>query len=387
MKMVKKIASVALAGVMSVCLFAGCNGQTGGNEKELVIGGSGPLTGGAAAYGQGVKNGAQLAVDEINAAGGVNGITLKLDFQDDESNAQKANNAYNVVKDNGAKVFMGTVTSGPCLSVVELTHEDNMFQITPSGSAIDCIKHDNAFRICFNDDNQGIASAKYIGSKQLASKIAVIYQSDIDYSTGIYNKFKEEAASQSFEIVSEQSFTTDSSTDFSVQLQKIKESGAELVFLPIYYKEASAILQQASKTDLQVKFFGCDGLDGIVQQLGNDAALAEGVMLLTPYVKNSTEEKSVKFTQAYLAKYSEETLNQFAADAYDAIYTIKAAMEKADVSDASISISDLCNKLSAAMTEITFDGVTGKITWDNKGEPTKDPKGMVIVNGEYSAMD
>lgn len=388
MKLVNKVVGTVLACTMAVSLLAACGSDTAGtNGKELIIGASGPLTGNTASYGQAVQKGAQLAVDEINAAGGVNGITLKLDFQDDENNAQKANNAYNIVKDNGAKVFMGTVTSGPCVSVVELAHEDNMFMITPSGTAVDCIKYDNAFRVCFNDPMQGTASAEYIATKQLGSRIGVIYDSSDVYSSGIFQAFKAEAANRGLEIVSEQAFTSSNNTDFSVALQKIKESNADLVFLPIYYKEASSILQQARDAGLSVKWFGCDGLDGVIGQLQDDAALAEGVMLLTPYAADSKEEKSAKFTQAYKDKYNGETPIQFAADAYDAIYAIKAAIEKAGIEDVSMSISDLCDQLKTAMTEITLEGVTGTITWSADGEPSKEPKGMVIQNGGYTAMD
>ena len=388
MKLVNKVVGTVLACTMAVSLLAACGSDTAGtNGKELIIGASGPLTGNTASYGQAVQKGAQLAVDEINAAGGVNGITLKLDFQDDENNAQKANNAYNIVKDNGAKVFMGTVTSGPCVSVVELSHEDNMFMITPSGTAVDCIKYDNAFRVCFNDPMQGTASAEYIATKQLGSKIGIIYDSSDVYSSGIFQAFKAEAANRGLEIVSEQAFTSSNNTDFSVALQKIKESNADLVFLPIYYKEASSILQQARDVGLSVKWFGCDGLDGVIGQLQDDAALAEGVMLLTPYAADSKEEKSAKFTQAYKDKYNGETPIQFAADAYDAIYAIKAAIEKAGIEDVSMSISDLCDQLKVAMTEITLEGVTGTITWSADGEPSKEPKGMVIQNGGYTAMD
>lgn len=388
MKLVNKVVGTVLACTMAVSLLAACGSDTAGtNGKELIIGASGPLTGNTASYGQAVQKGAQLAVDEINAAGGVNGITLKLDFQDDENNAQKANNAYNIVKDNGAKVFMGTVTSGPCVSVVELAQEDNMFMITPSGTAVDCIKYDNAFRVCFNDPMQGTASAEYIATKQLGSKIGIIYDSSDVYSSGIFQAFKAEAANRGLEIVSEQAFTSSNNTDFSVALQKIKESNADLVFLPIYYKEASSILQQARDAGLSVKWFGCDGLDGVIGQLQDDAALAEGVMLLTPYAADSKEEKSAKFTQAYKDKYNDETPIQFAADAYDAIYAIKAAIEKAGIEDVSMSISDLCDQLKVAMTEITLEGVTGTITWSADGEPSKEPKGMVIQNGGYTAMD
>lgn len=388
MKLVNKVVGTVLACTMAVSLLAACGSDTAGtNGKELIIGASGPLTGNTASYGQAVQKGAQLAVDEINAAGGVNGITLKLDFQDDENNAQKANNAYNIVKDNGAKVFMGTVTSGPCVSVVELAQEDNMFMITPSGTAVDCIKYDNAFRVCFNDPMQGTASAEYIATKQLGSKIGIIYDSSDVYSSGIFQAFKAEAANRGLEIVSEQAFTSSNNTDFSVALQKIKESNADLVFLPIYYKEASSILQQARDAGLSVKWFGCDGLDVVIGQLQDDAALAEGVMLLTPYAADSKEEKSAKFTQAYKDKYNGETPIQFAADAYDAIYAIKAAIEKAGIEDVSMSISDLCDQLKVAMTEITLEGVTGTITWSADGEPSKEPKGMVIQNGGYTAMD
>lgn len=388
MKLVNKVVGTVLACTMAVSLLAACGSDTAGtNGKELIIGASGPLTGNTASYGQAVQKGAQLAVDEINAAGGVNGITLKLDFQDDENNAQKANNAYNIVKDNGAKVFMGTVTSGPCVSVVELAQEDNMFMITPSSTAVDCIKYDNAFRVCFNDPMQGTASAEYIATKQLGSKIGIIYDSSDVYSSGIFQAFKAEAANRGLEIVSEQAFTSSNNTDFSVALQKIKESNADLVFLPIYYKEASSILQQARDAGLSVKWFGCDGLDGVIGQLQDDAALAEGVMLLTPYAADSKEEKSAKFTQAYKDKYNGETPIQFAADAYDAIYAIKAAIEKAGIEDVSMSISDLCDQLKTAMTEITLEGVTETITWSADGEPSKEPKGMVIQNGGYTAMD
>ena len=137
---------------------------------------------------------------------------------------------------------------------------------------------------------------------------------------------------------------------------------------------------------METKFFGCDGLDGLIGQLGDDVALADGVMLLTPFAADAQDEATVKFVTAYKAKYKDEVPTQFAADAYDAIYTIKAALEKADVKDASISASDLCDKLVPVMTEIEVKGVTGTMTWDSKGEPTKDPKAMVIENGAYKAM-
>ena len=384
----KKTLSLAVAALMLVSGLSGCGQKTENtsvSENTLVIGGIGPLTGAAATYGNAVKNGAALAVEEINAAGGVNGMMLKLDFEDDEHDAEKSVNAYNTLKDHGMKILMGTVTSVPCVAVADKTKEDNMFQLTPSGSSVDCIVNDNAFRVCFSDPNQGIASAQYIAENGVASKVAVIYNSSDVYSQGIYEKFAQEAEKRNIEIVAAEAFTKDSATDFTVQIQKIAESGAELVFLPIYYQEAALILTQADKAGLDVVFFGCDGLDGLIDQLGDNAALADGVMLLTPFAADAEDEKTVEFVKEYKAKYSDETPNQFAADGYDAIYIIKSALEDAGISDASIDVSELCDALKTSMTKITVDGVTGAMQWSADGEPTKEPKAMVIENGSYKA--
>jgi branched-chain amino acid transport system substrate-binding protein len=384
-KTTKRMLATLTAAVLTASCFASCSNQkTDGNT--LLIGGIGPLTGGAAVYGQAVKNGAELAIQEINEAGGVNGIKLAIDFQDDEHDPEKAVNAYNTLKDGEIKLLMGTVTSNPCIAVAEKAKEDNMFMLTPSGSAVKCTQYDNAFRICFNDPSQGNRSAQYIAENNLATKVAVIYDSSDAYSSGIYENFAAEAAARNIEIVEAQAFTSDSNTDFSVQIQKIQEAAPELVFLPIYYEEAALILKQADTAGLKVKFFGCDGLDGVVDQLGDDVALAEGVMLLTPFVTDENEA-SKAFTEAYKAAYDNQTPNQFAADAYDAIYTIKAALEKAGVTDPSISVHDLCEKLKAAMTEITVEGLTGTMTWTADGECSKEPKAMKIENGEYTALN
>ena len=387
----KKFLALVLTFAM-VFAFAACGqktetGKTDGDAANtLVIGGIGPVTGAAADYGIAVKNGAQLAVDEINAAGGVNGMKLELKFQDDEHDAEKSVNAYNTLKDDGMQALIGTVTSVPCIAVGAEAEKDNIFMLTPSGSAVDCIKGKNAFRICFSDPNQGAASATYIGENKLATKVAIIYDSSDVYSSGIKETFVAEAKNQGIEIVTEQAYTKDTATDFTVQLQKVKESGAELVFLPIYYQAAALILQQAKQTGLEAKFFGCDGLDGVIKQLGDDVALSDGVMLLTPFAADATDDATVKFVTAYKAAYNDAIPTQFAADGYDAVYTIKAALEKAGVTDASISASDLCDKIVSVMTEIEVKGVTGTMTWDASGEPTKDPKAMVIEDGAYKAM-
>lgn len=360
-------------------------GDVAGGEGTLKIGGIGPTTGDAAVYGLAVKNAAQLAVDEINAAGGVNGMMLELNFQDDESDAEKAVNAYNTLKDWNMQVLVGTVTSTPCIAVAEKSAADNIFQLTPSGSAVECITNDNAFRVCFSDPNQGKASAQYIGENSLATKVAVIYDSSSVYSSGIYETFAAEAANQSIEIVAAEAFTADSNKDFTVQLQKAKDSGAELLFLPIYYNEASLILAQAKTIGFAPTFFGCDGLDGILAVENFDTSLAEGVMLLTPFAADAEDDLTKNFVSTYDATYG-GIPNQFAADAYDAVYAIKAAAEKAGIT-ADMSASDICDAIKAAMTEITIDGLTGTgMTWTADGEPNKEPKAVKIVDGVYTAM-
>ena len=273
MKRFNKVFSAALASAMAVTMLAGCGdtapaatedaAQTENSGAEasaeateaeapaaegatFKIGAIGPLTGGAAAYGNAVVNGAQIAVDEINAAGGINGYQIEYRGEDDELNAEKSVNAYNSLKDWGMQILVGPTTSACSIAVSENTKNDNMFQLTPSGSAEECVKYDNVFRVCFSDPNQGIASAQYISDHKLATKVGVIYDNSDVYSSGIYQKFAEEAENRDFEIVSAEAYTQDNNTDFSVQLQKAKDAGAELVFLPIYYSDASLILTQAN---------------------------------------------------------------------------------------------------------------------------------------------
>ena len=393
----KKFLSAALAAAMAFSLVA-CGStpsSTAGSDPASAgtstagstagvfkIGGIGPTTGGAATYGNAVKNGAQIAVDEINALGGVQ---FELNFQDDENDVEKAMNAYNNLKDWGMQVLLGTVTTQPCLTVAPETAADNLFLLTPSASNPDVIAEDNAFQVCFTDPNQGIASADYIADNGLATKIAIIYDSSDAYSTGIRDKFVEEAANKGLEIVTNEAFTADSKTDFSVQVQKAKDTGAELVFLPIYYAEANLIIQEMDKQGFDAQIFGCDGLDGLLTIEGADLSLFEGVMLLTPFVADADDEATQAFVSKYQEKYG-EVPNQFAADAYDGIYTILAAIEQSGATP-DMDASTLCDALKAAMTEITVDGLTGEgMQWEATGEVNKAPRAMKIENGAYTAM-
>ena len=398
MKSLKRILAMSAAAAIAVSCFAGCSsnaatsgeGDANGTGKTIVIGGSGPLTGSAAQYGVGVKNAIELAVKEINAAGGVNGNTLKLVFEDDEADpGDKAVNAYNTLKDQGMQIFLGTVTTGSCLAVIDKSKADNIFQFTPSASAQDVIANDNCFQICFTDPNQGKASADYIADNKVATKVGVIYDSSDAYSSGIYNAFKKEAQAKGLELVSEQSFTKDSKTDFSAQIADCKNKGAELVFLPIYYQEASLILTQSNNVGYAPKFFGCDGLDGITSIENFDTALAEGVMLLTPFAADSKDQATQDFVKAYKEAYNGETPNQFAADAYDGVKILAKLIETQNITG-DMSASDICEKLKAGITasDFSFDGLTGTgMTWTAGGEVSKAPKAVVIKGGNYSALE
>ncbi len=376
--------TTAAAAADATTAAAGASSEAS-SDKVFKIGGIGPVTGAAAVYGLAVKNGAQIAVDEINADGGINGYQIEFNFQDDEHDAEKSVNAYNTLKDWGMQVLMGTVTSAPCVAVADKTNADNMFQITPSGSSVECAQNPNVFRVCFSDPDQGAASATYIAENKLVEKIAVIYDSSDVYSSGIYEKFAAEAANQGLEIVDAEAFTADSNKDFSTQLQKAKDAGADLVFLPIYYTEASLILKQADTMGYAPKFFGCDGMDGILQVENFDTKLAEGLMLLTPFAADAQDELTQKFVTSYKENYGETPI-QFAADAYDAIYAIKAAMEEADITPET-SVSDTCDKMKEAMLKIKVNGLTGEdMTWTEDGEPHKAPKAVKVVDGAYQAM-
>ncbi len=356
------------------------------SDAKFYIGGSGPLTGGAAQYGLAVERAGQIAVDEINANGGINGYQVVWLFEDDEHDAEKALNAYNTLKDQGLQIMVGTVTSGPCLSVVQATKDDNMFQITPSGSTQDITINDNVYRMCFSDPAQGEKSAQYISEHKLATKVGVIYDSSDSYSQGIYETFDKAAEGYGLEVVAAEAFTADSKTDFTTQLQKMKDAGAELLFMPFYYTEAALVLKQAKEMNYAPKFFGVDGMDGILTLEGFDTSLAEGVILLTPFSADATDDLTVNFVNSYKEKWN-EIPNQFAADAYDCLYVIKAAAEAANVTP-DMSVSDICEALKEGMKSVSINGVTGEdIHFSENGEPNKAPKAVVIENGAYKLAD
>ena len=389
----KKLFVVLLA-IMCMFSLTACGGNdsgettTGGSDTVTIkLGASGPLTGGAAVYGLAVKNAAQLAVDEINASDSK--IKFEFKMEDDMAEGEKAVTAYNTLYDWGMQASLFTVTSGSGAAVAGMYDEDKIFAITPSGSATDLVYTDSKnftgnFQMCFTDPNQGVASADYMAEKFADKKIGIIYKNDDVYSAGIYEKFVGEASVKGLNVVYSGAFDDSNATDFNTQLTAAQGAGADLVFMPIYYQPASLILTQANAMGYAPIFFGVDGMDGILSLEGFDTTLAEGLYLLTPFAADATDDLTVHFVTEFEANYG-DTPNQFAADAYDCVYAIKAALENIGVEN--IDADNLYDDLVAQFNTMSFDGLTGNdMTWAENGEVSKAPKAVIIENGVYVSV-
>ena len=390
----KKVLAMLMAALMVAAMFTGCSSSKPATETTAAaaaatagtvkIGMSGPLTGGASAYGLAVKAGMEVAVEEINAKGG---LQIEFNAQDDEADGEKAVSAYNVLKDWGMQVMAGQVTTGSALAVAPESTADNMFNLTPSASAESlALSGANIFQMCFTDPNQGASAAELVSTKALGTKVGVIYDSSDDYSSGLYKGFSDKAAELGLEIVATTSFTADNKADLSTQVTQCQDAGADLVFLPIYYTEAAQILSYANKIGYAPKFFGCDGMDGILTVEGFDTSLAEGLALMTPFDANASDEA----TQSFVAKFKEKmnglVPNQFAADGYDVIYALYNAMTAAGVTG-NESAKELCTILEGQFATMTVDGLTGTgMHWDENGMISKAPAAVVIENGVYVPM-
>ena len=377
-KFMKKALALGAVALMATSALSGCGATNGGETsgETFKLGGMGPLTGAAASYGISVKQGAEVAVEEINANGGVLGMPIEFFYQDDESDAETAIGAYNKLMDNGIQALLGATTSGPTIAITDLTKEDGILQLTPSGSALECTQYDNCFRICFTDPLQGVTMANYASNSLGYTKAAVIYDNSNDYSVGMAKAFIDQFKANGGDVVVEESFGKDD-VDFNTQLTTVKSSDAEVIFLPVYYQSVAFIAGQAKKMGLELPYLGGDGWDGVLAQVKDDASLVEGAIFLTPFAANDPAENVQSFVKAYEAKFG-ATPDQFAADAYDGVYVIKAAIEKANSTDKQAIID--------AMTEISVSGLTGDMTFTPEGEPNKAAKVVKIVNGAYEVM-
>ena len=382
----KKFLCMMMA-VLMVLAMAACGGEpanNGGNDTPdattVKIGGIGPLTGAYANYGLSEKNGAELAVKEINEAGGIAGKQIELSYQDSQGESESAVNAYGKLMDWGMEVSLGCVLSGENASVVAAARDDDVLLITPSGSADKCIDgNDKAFRVCFYNSYQGAAAAQYIKDNNMVDTVGILYQSDNDYSVGLYNAFVAKCGELGITIAETQTFTSSTNTDFSTQVSALVASGVKLVFIPIYAEEASTFLTQArGKFASDVYFFGADGLDGILGKVEQDPTIANNVLMLTPFAADNPSENVQSFVKKYQEAYG-ATPDQFAADAYDAVYAIKAAIEKAG--------STSGDALASALTSLTVEGVTGTMTWGSDGNTSKNASAILYYDGVGTLFD
>lgn len=369
MKTSMKIVAMLMAAMMLACLFTACGKDTNSGDKTFLLGCTGPLTGDASSYGISVKNGAQLAVDEVNAAGGVNGIKFTFDMKDDKATAEDATTGYDALMDAGMQISLGSVTSGSCESFASKSVADNLFFMTPSASAANVIANrPNAFRVCFGDPDQGTLAAKELSAKY--EKIGAIYDNSDPYSKGIFEAFDAEMKTLNKEF-STQTFDQETKKDFSTQVEALKD--CDVIFLPIYYTEAGLIAKTCAAKSCDALLYGCDGLDGVVDQI--DDTVTNEIKYITPFDVNSSDTKVSSFVTKYKEAFGAAP-DQFAADAYDAVYAIAEAMKAANITDASISASDLCEAVKTAITSSSFQlqGVTGTMTWDASGACNKEPQ-------------
>lgn len=366
MKMFKKLAAAGLATALIAACFTGCG--KGDGEKAYFIGATGPLTGSAMSYGISVQNGAQLAVDEINAAGGLNGVKFKFEILDDKATPEDASTGYDTLFDKGMQVALGSVTSGSCEAFASKAAKDSLFFMTPSASASNVIAdRPTAFRVCFGDPDQGTLAAEELTKS--FTNIGAIYDTSDDYSSGIFKAFSDEMAKLG-KTFTTQSFDKENNRDFSTQVEALKD--CDVIFLPIYYNEAGLIAKACVAKSCDAVLYGCDGLDGVAEQI--DSTVTNQIKYITPFDANATDKKTADFVANYKAKYN-KVPDQFAADGYDAVYVIYEAMKAAGINDPEIKPADLSAKLIPAITDASFSyqGVTGKMTWDASGAATKVP--------------
>lgn len=376
-KTLTRIFCLVLAIALMVPTFTSCFGS---EDTTIDIGISGPLTGAAAVYGTAVYNSAKLAVDEINAAGGLDGVKFSLEMYDDKNNPELVSSGYAYLMEKGMQISLGTVTTKPALEFKDLAKDDNVFVLTPSATGDAVPEYDNAFQMCFADSNQGTASANYFNEEYVGKKVGVFYKSDDEYSTGILAKFESTLAA-SFGSIAKASFK-EGDVDFSQQVQALKD--CDVIFMPIYYTPASQFMT-AGKDVIKANaiYYGCDGLDGIDAIENFDInAIPQEVSYLSHFDSNATEGAAADYIKKYTQAYGRETLNQFGAAAYDCIYAIyealKAAKAEGKEINATTSASELCNILKAKFAgDFVFHGVTGKPVANGKSDISWTADGFV----------
>ena len=377
--MKKKLVTTLLGASL---LLAACGGEKAAEKpataeaETIKIGAIGPLTGSVAIYGISATNGLKLAVDEINANGGILGKQIELNLLDEKGDSTEAVNAYNKLVDWGMVALIGDITSKPSVAVAEVAAQDGIPMITPTGTQLNITEAgSNIFRVCFTDPYQGEVLAKYTKDKLGAKTVAIISNNSSDYSDGVANAFAKEAEAQGIQVVAREGYS-DGDKDFKAQLTKIAQQNPDVLFVPDYYEQDGLIAIQAREVGIKSVIVGPDGWDGVVKTVDPSSyAAIEDVFFANHYSTKDSSEKVQNFIKNYKEKYNDEP-SAFSALSYDAAYILKAAIEKAGTTDK--------EAVAKAIKELEFEGITGHLTFDEKNNPVKSITIIKIVNGDYT---
>lgn len=390
--MKNKMLSVFIAATVVSSLLAGCSGgSTTGDTSStstpattsevettaasaasteegdtITIGTISPNTGTLAAYGEAVVNSITLAVDEINASGGVLGKQLVLSSLDDKGDSTEGANAFNrLAGDSSVCAIIGAVTSGVTTGLAPLANESQIVMLTPTATADTVTDADDyVFRTCFKDSYQGTMAAKFAAETLGVKKVAVLYASGDAYSAGLREAFDAAADTYGLEIVAEESSSSTDDTEFSSQLTNIAASGAEFLFAPYYYNAVGPyIVPQARSAGYTGVIMGADGFDGTIGTMVDDKTLYNNCYFTNHYAPDDTSEVVQSFVTSYTDAYGADSLNALGALAYDSVYMLRDAIEAAGSTDRT-AIRD-------AMSGMSFSGVTGSFSLDETGTPEK----------------
>jgi len=364
--------SLSLLVVLCVCTaLISCSKKV---ETGIPVGQFGSLTGAQATFGESSDKGVLLALDEINATGGVLGQQIRLITKDNQSKPGETSTVVReLITRNKVVALIGEVASGRSLEAAPIAQRSGIPMISPSSTSEKVTESgDHIFRVCFIDPFQGKVCAKFARGLGI-SKIAILTDVSKDYSMGLTKSFKAEFPKGGGVITGEQSYSG-GDKDFSAQLTAIKAGNPQAIFLPAYYTDAPLIIRQARQLGIMVPFIGGDGWDSPeLVAVGGDSV--EGCYFSNHFSNQSTDPKVISFVTAYRKKYGSDP-DAISALGYDALYILADAMKRAETTDPA--------KVNAAIaTTKDFPGVTGKITLDEHRNPNKPAVMLQVKNGKF----
>ena len=378
-----KFMAAGTATLLSIGL-AGCSGGSISNSGDssaaatgntITIGSITTNSGTAAAYGEAEVAGFKLAIKEINKAGGINGKNVKLESLDDKGDATEASNAFNkLAGDNSVLAVAGPTISSTTAAVAPLADQSKLVAIAPAATSDSIETGGYLFRACFKDSYQGEVAANFAADTLKVKKVAVLYGTGDPYSSGTAESFVKAAKAKGLEVVDQESSSSADDTEYSSQLQKIQASGAQFLYAPYYYSVAGPyVIPQARSVGFDGVIMGPDGYDGL--KLTDNTAVYNKVYYTTHYSPDDTSNSKVQdFIKSFKAADGEDP-NTFSALAYDTVYMLKQAMEKAGKNATREDVRNAVNGMS-------FKGVTGSFTLDKSGSPKKSVIVLEYKNGK-----